>query len=101
MPWYREDFLEKYINFTLFTPKLAPFFGGPIKFIISCLLTLPYICYISHLVHIGPVVLEKNMLMCDARRTTTDAKPIEIGHLIDSSVSITLTKTLEAGVCFF
>ena len=31
---------KKYINFTLFTPKLPPLGAGPMKFTISCLLTL-------------------------------------------------------------
>ena len=46
-----------------------------IKFLVS----LPYRCYISNLVKIGPVVLEKKMLTHDNWR-----QPIAIGHLSDS-----------------
>ena len=53
------------------------------KFIISCLLTLQMLH--TKFGKIGPVVLEKKMLMHDARRTIDDdgRQPIAIGHQSD------------------
>ena len=63
-----EKILKKYLNFTLFTPKLPPLGVGVKKFIIY--VSLPYIFYILNLVKISPVVLE-NMLTHGGRRTMT------------------------------
>ena len=61
-------FLKKYTNFTLFIAKLSPF--GVKGHKITFFFFLPYTCYITNLVKIGKVVLEKKMLMEDTRQTT-------------------------------
>ena len=75
----RKVFSKKYMNFTIFTPKLPPL--GIIEFTISCLLTL-------QMLHtkFDPVVLKKIMLTQDGRRTMHDDghQPTAIGHLSDS-----------------
>ena len=64
---------KKYINFTLFTPKLhPPWVGGQLQFLLS----LPDRCYIPNLERIGTVVLEKKILTHDDGR-----QHIAIGHL--------------------
>ena len=56
---------------------------GVMKFTISCL--LPYRCCIPNMIKIGPVDLEKKMLMDDAHTLHDDGRqPISIGHLSDS-----------------
>ena len=65
-------------QFYTFYPKItSPLGGGSwnLQFFVS----LPYRWYISNLVKIGPVVLEKKMLTNDDGR-----QPIAIGHLSDS-----------------
>ena len=66
----RRSFFKKYINFTLFTPKLRylPLGGG--SWNLQFLVSLPYRCYIPNLVKIGPGVLEKKMLTHDPQRRT-------------------------------
>ena len=61
-------------------PNLSSSLLRSLKFTISCLLTLQMLhsTYCLNLVKIGPVVLEKKMLMDDARQ------PIAIGHLSHS-----------------
>ena len=80
MPGGREeDFLKKYINLTLFNPKItSPLDGGHEIYNLQFLISLPYRCYIPNLVRIGPVVAEEKMLTHDGRQ------PIAIGHLSDS-----------------
>ena len=66
----KEDFYQIH----QFYPQIiSPWGWWGIKFTKSCILF--YICYISNLVDIGQVVLEKKILADYARRTTTDAKP--------------------------
>ena len=70
-------------QFQLFTPKLPPLGDGGKRIYIF---SLPYRCYISNLVKIGPVALEKKILTHDGRWTTDDdgCQPIAIGHLSHS-----------------
>ena len=67
-------------QFQLFTPKLPPLGDGGKRIYIF---SLPYRCYISNLVKIGPVALEKKILTHDGRWTTDDdgRQSIAIGHL--------------------
>ena len=69
MPLTREeDFFKKYINFTLFTPKLPPLgvWGSwNLQFLVS-------LHYILNLVKIGQVFLENKMLTQE--RTTDDER---------------------------
>ena len=68
---------KKYINFTLFTPKLLPLAkgGGVKKF--KILFFIPPRYYISNLVKIGQEVLERS------RRTDTNQLVVK-GHSSDS-----------------
>ena len=87
MPMSREeDFLKKYINFTIFTPKLPPLWMGGHEIYNFLSLYPTCRCYTPNLVKIGSVVLEKKMLMDDGQWTMHDEgrKPIAIGHLSDS-----------------
>ena len=72
-PWVEKRIFKKYINLTIFTPKLLPLGVGLWKYNLSCclcLVSLPYRCYTPYLVKIVPVVLEKKMLTHDGRRRT-------------------------------
>ena len=74
-----EEFLEVHQFYTFFVKITLHLGMGVMKFTKSCLITLQ----IQITVKIGPVVLEKNMLTDDARRTTEDngRQVIAIGHL--------------------
>ena len=65
-------------QFYTFYPQITSPLGGG-SWNLQFLVSLPYRCYISNLVNIGPVVLEKKMLTHDDGR-----QPIAIGHLSDS-----------------
>ena len=66
---------EKYINFTLLTPKLTALGVGGGGHLIS----FPYMGYILNLVKIGPVKYEEKMFSDDA-----GSQPIAIRHPSDS-----------------
>ena len=79
MPVGREEVLLR----ILVTPELPPLGVGGHEFYNS------YSCYIPNLDKLGPVVIEKNMLTHDARRTMDDGrKRMAIGHLSELTIII-------------
>ena len=67
-PKYRRIFSRKYINFSLFTPKLTPLWRG--SWNLQFLASLPYRCNIPNVVQIGQAVLKKKMLTQNGGRRT-------------------------------
>ena len=68
----------------------------------TCIYTHPvflsYKCYTPNLVKIGPVVLEKKMLIDDSRRTTDDARRLTPAHSNTSPECLGSSSDGEPGV---